>query len=215
MSLRYSLVVFDWDGTLVDSVGHIVDSLQYAANAMLLPERSSSSMASVIGLGMTEAVLHLYPELEMPEVTAFKDAYSEAFFRKPTDSSDIFEGVHEVLERLRSDGAVLAIATGKSRHGLDKALEGTGLGQYFTLTRCASETRSKPHPQMLHEIVSEMQSSPEQVLMVGDSVFDMEMARNAGVARVGVSYGVADESELYAYQPVAVISEMQSLLKFL
>lgn len=212
---RYKLIVFDWDGTLVDSVDHIVDSLIAASFKMQLSQRNRDEYASIIGLGMHEAIQSLYPELCSSYYEDFKGAYSDAFFAKQNMPSDIFPGVLELLSTLESSGMHLAIATGKSRKGLDAALGSTGLNNFFAVSRCANETRSKPDPLMLEELMAHFGCDRSETLMIGDSIYDLKMARSAGVDCIGVAFGACDAKVLSAYQPISVIEEMSELLKYL
>ncbi len=210
--MRYRAIAFDWDGTLVDSIDHIVVCLRMAAERMGLDFRDDESLKGIIGLGMQEAIKTIYPSISIAGIEEFRSHYGEVFFSNTREQQRLFPNVEKVLEGLKGQGVMLAVATGKSRRGLESALEATGLGHYFSVERCADESRSKPHPLMLEEIMSQLNVSPEELLMVGDTEFDMEMARLAGVDRVGVSFGAQDVSRLRRHAPLAVVDDMSELL---
>jgi len=210
--LSYPVYIFDWDGTLVDSELHIVSSIEYAAQEVGLPKLSYSQMKNIIGLGMREALLALYPFLTESQVVDMRKHYSHNFFSSTTTSSELFEGVEHTLESLMSSGVRLAVATGKSRHGLDKALDSTGLKRFFEIERCADETQSKPHPLMLEEIASYFSLPTTQMLMVGDTEYDLEMAARCGMDSVGVSYGVHDVDRLRKHKPRKIIDSLSEIL---
>lgn len=210
----YKVVVFDWDGTLVDSEAHIVASITAAAEHAGLESLSYERKKSIIGLGMREALLTLYPGINDQQVQKLREYYAQHFFTKGTTPNDLFPGVKSTLEALKDHGINMAVATGKSRNGLTKALESSGLGHFFDIERCADETRSKPHPMMLEQIVEFYDCSPADMLMVGDTSYDMEMALQAGMPAVGVSYGVHDVAELHPHKPVAIIDEFEHLLRW-
>lgn len=211
---KYKACVFDWDGTLVNSERHIVESLSYAAERMYLHKLSYAQLKDIIGLGMEQALLTLYPKLMPADIQKMRGHYAEFYFSVPQDQSILFKYVIETLDQLQCSGVKLAVATGKSRHGLDKALQGTGLGHYFQIERCADETRSKPDPLMLHEIATSMQLSPGEMLMVGDTEYDLAMARNYGMDSIGVSYGVHESSRLATHQPIAIIDCFSELVDY-
>ncbi len=212
MSRCFRMIVFDWDGTLADSASHIVACVQGAAADIGWEPRDAAVVRNIIGLGMVEACEVLYPEYTRQDYQRLADAYRRRFFAVPSGPSQLFEGAMEVLESLSREGYLLAIATGKSRAGLRRALRETGLGEFVTVTRCADETASKPHPQMLFELMEEMDVTPGCTVMVGDTEYDMAMARNAGVAAVGVGYGAHEPSRLLAYQPLACLEDITQLL---
>ncbi|MFT5718226.1 MAG: phosphoglycolate phosphatase [Oleiphilaceae bacterium] len=212
MSKQYEVVVFDWDGTLVDSEAHIVASIESAARAIGLPALDYDVIKDIIGLGMREALLVLYPRLTEEQVVDMRQHYSTFFFSKNVDQLMLFDGVLETLEKLKSSGRKLAVATGKSRNGLDKALEATGLKPYFDIERCADETRSKPHPMMLAEISEYFALPSTKMVMVGDTEYDLEMAARFGMESVGVSYGVHDVARLNKHKPLKIVDHISEIL---
>ncbi|WP_197466150.1 MULTISPECIES: HAD family hydrolase [unclassified Oleiphilus] len=213
--MSWSVVVFDWDGTLVDSERHIVSCIAESAKVCDLPELSYDRMKSIIGLGMKEALYDLYPQITSDQIDALRAHYSKRFHQNEGAELSLFPGVVDVLESLRGAGYRLAVATGKSRRGLDMAKEQTGLGEYFEIERCADETQSKPHPQMLHELAEHFGVDESNMLMVGDTSFDLEMAARAGSASVGVSYGVHDTEALLKHNPKRIVDEIGELIGWL
>ena len=212
----YQLLIFDWDGTLVDSIGRIVESMRRAADVCGLPQLSDEAIKGIIGLGLPEAIQTLYPQLrEAAQVERFRVGYGEHYMTLESEPSALFPGVAESLESFRDQGYRLAVATGKSRRGLHKVLEGHGWLDYFDITRCADETASKPHPRMLHEIMAHCAVAPERALMVGDSAFDLLMARNAGVDSVAVGFGAQPLDSLRAHEPRLAINEFSELRAWL
>ena len=209
--MSYELLVFDWDGTLMDSHARIVSCLRSAVAAVGLEPRSDSELRDIIGLGLDEAMQRLFPGIGERDAQRLIASYREHFLHLSDIPESLFEGVGEILETLAAEGHMLAVATGKSRAGLNRALRGTGLAQRFHATRCADETWSKPHPRMLEEIILETGVDSEATLMIGDTEFDLEMARNAGAASLGVTYGAHDASRLARHGPVACIDDIREL----
>ena len=205
------LLIFDWDGTLMDSEFHIVTSLQAAIRDLGLPERSDNELRNIIGLGLIDAVKTLYPK-EASESFAHKIAeiYRGYYFGEDAPQQ-MFPGSIEVINALKTQNYILAIATGKSRKGLDLALEETDLQDLFTISRCADETTSKPHPQMLNEIISALEVDKNETIMIGDTEYDMEMAYNANIKAIAVSYGVHETRRLLKYNPIGCIDDIADL----
>lgn len=208
---QYELIVFDWDGTLIDSEARIVNCMRAAIEDLQLPPRSHEQMRNVIGLGLHEALATLYPEGDHGIYQKLVEHYREHFLVKDKTPSELFAGVEALLDDLQARGHYLAIATGKGRVGLEKALDETGLREYFHFTRCADETRSKPHPQMLDEIMACCGVEPHDTLMIGDTEFDLQMANNAGTAVLAVSYGVHDKVRLLNCNPLACVDDIAAL----
>jgi len=192
---QYSLVVFDWDGTLMDSTVDIVKAMQGACADLDLPIPTDEKASWVIGLSLDEALDHVVPDLTVQQRPEFLARYRVHYLSRDPQLV-LFDGVQTMLESLRAQGVAMAVATGKSRLGLNRAFETTGIGDFFLSTRCADETFGKPHPGMLLEIMSETGSDPETVLMVGDTSHDLRMAANAGIHGLGVTYGAHPEQEL-------------------
>lgn len=174
----------------MNSEARIVSCLQQAIADTGAAPREPADLSYVIGLGLNEAIHTLYPEGDGEFVTAFAAAYREHFLRSDRTPSELFEGAVSTLELLADQGYLLAVATGKARRGLDRALNQLGLAQHFHATRCADETFSKPHPQMLEEIMTDLDTPPAETLMIGDTEYDIQMALSAGATGLAVSYGV-------------------------
>ena len=211
----YNLLVFDWDGTLVDSIERIVTSLQNASQKVTGASVTEAAARDVIGLGLTEAIQRLHPEMNAEQVHHVAEAYKQHYLHENPVPANLFEGVKEFLDELIHQGFTLAIATGKSRTGLDHSLQEHQLASRFTTTRCAGEYRSKPHPEMLLGILQDLGTTAEQALMIGDSEHDLMMARNAGVASIAVTHGVQQAEVLLSHQPLACFDRITDLLPFL
>ena len=209
------LLVFDWDGTLIDSIARIVSSLQVASESVRGIQVSETAARNVIGLGLREAVEQLHPGMSETEITAVSNAYKQHFMHDNPIEAPLFEGVVDMLDDLRTRGYTLAIATGKSRQGLDHSLQAHKLALYFSATRCAGENRSKPHPQMLLGILDDVGSRAEHALMIGDSEHDLLMAKNAGVDAIAVTHGVHTAEVLLRHAPLACFDQITELSGFL
>jgi len=174
---RFDVIIFDWDGTLSDSLERIVTCLQISADEIGLPVPSAEEGREIVGLGLKEALARLFPGVDDDRLDELKASYSRHYVRLDTAPPPFFDTVRETMDELHSQGYLLAVATGKSRKGLDRVLGNLGMGDYFHATRCADETRSKPHPLMLQELVSHFDVDSSRVCMVGDTEFDMDMAQ--------------------------------------
>ncbi len=212
MKQNIKLIIFDWDGTLFDSVRQIVASLQYAAQQFEQP-LTDEAAKSIIGLGLPEVMQILFPQvphLHQELLQCYADHYVA------NSKGDVwFNGVAELLMDLKQQGLKLAVATGKSRKGLDRVLAQTNSHALFDITRAASETKSKPDPLMLQEILAEMDVAVERAIMVGDTSYDLEMAQNLSMPRIGVSYGVHSIETLQQYQPLTIAHNVQDLHGYL
>ncbi len=212
---KFQLLVFDWDGTLADSEACIIDAMQLASTDAELPMCSDVQIRDVIGLSLDVAIETLFPEAEITVRSSVADRYREHYFSTSTSAVPVFKGVVDILEKLNQENYFLAVATGKSRRGLDRSLSETGLNKYFHTTRCADETISKPNPQMLIEIIDFFGLQAMDALMIGDSEYDLQMANNAGMESVAVSYGVHDVERLQQCGPLAIIHNITELSDFL
>lgn len=197
----YALLIFDWDGTLMDSAAHITQCMRNAIAVVGADYRTDAEIRNIIGLGLDEAVWHLYPDGTPALIRHIVEEYRQEFLVRTQHGSELFAGARETLHTLAVQGYQLAIATGKSRRGLDKVLQETGLAALFPITRCADETRSKPHPQMLEEILTDYDAAPHEALMIGDSEYDLQMARHIGMDALAVTYGVHGLERLLQHQP--------------
>lgn len=208
---RFDVVVFDWDGTLFDSVDWIVDCLQQAARDCHVPVPSRDAAKSVIGLGLAEALCTLFPAESKERLDALVACYRRRYLTREVTPRDLFEGVEEVLGELRSIGCELAIATGKARGGLERALRGTRVAHFFSATRCADETASKPDPAMLHQIIASSGVALDRAVMVGDTTHDLLMAAKAGIAGIAVTRGAHHREQLSALSPLACLDDLREL----
>ena len=216
MSRRdYKLLIFDWDGTLANSIGRIVESMHMASTRSGFELRSDFAVKGIIGLGLPEAIRTLYPEISEAELVAFREHYADHYTALEAEPSPLFDGVAQSLQAFRAEGYHLAVATGKSRRGLDRVLKAHGWDDCFDITRAADETASKPHPLMLEQILAHCGVSPRQALMVGDASFDLMMARNAGMDSVAVSYGAQAAEALQHYEPRLTIDHFSELQAWL
>ncbi|MEA3195086.1 MAG: phosphoglycolate phosphatase [Betaproteobacteria bacterium] len=211
--MKYRLLVFDWDGTIIDSAATIVECIRESAREMGLPVPEAQRASHVIGLGLHDSLRMAVPELQAQQYPDFVAHYRRHFLARE-DAMILFSGMKEVLCQF-SKSHSLAIATGKSRRGLDRALAAAGVGPYFSASRCADETNPKPHPAMLHELMDELGFSKNQTLMIGDTSHDLEMARAAEVDSVAVTYGAHPEEGLRACKPLNCFSTVSSLSAWL
>jgi phosphoglycolate phosphatase len=209
------LLVFDWDGTLMDSEGRIVASMQAAFVDLGREPPPSAAVRSVIGLGLEEAMLRLPGVAADEPLDEIIARYRYHYLVADKTPTPLFEGAQALIETLHARGRLLAVATGKSRRGLDQALDQTGLRAYFHATRCAEETASKPHPGMLHELMDELGMRPSETLMIGDTDYDLQMAKNAGVRALAVGYGTQPREHLLKQAPVACAPSLAVLARWL
>ncbi len=208
---KYPLIIFDWDGTLIDSRMHIIDSMRAAIADEGLPAPDDETIAHIIGLSLPVAISQLLPQIDEQRAQRIAEAYREHFFREEQRMVQMFEGAEELLRDLHGEGYYLAVATGKGRRGLDLALRISGLDELFHVTRCADETRSKPDPQMLDEILTDLDMQPRQAVMIGDTRYDLEMAHNIGMDSIAVSWGVHDRELLQNHNPTHIIDRLSEL----
>ncbi len=206
------IAIFDWDGTLCNSVDHIVSAMQDAAEELAVAPPPAAAVRDIVGLGLPQALSRLFPELGSAARGEIAAAYSRHFASPHRAPTQLFDGAMETLHGLRARGIELAVATGKSRRGLDRVLAALELTDFFDATRCADETSSKPDPLMLHEIMAARGKSAQEVVMIGDSEYDLAMAQRAGVPAVAVTFGVHGGDRLAAYEPLAIIDELIELL---
>lgn len=211
----FRLIVFDWDGTLMDSEAKIVASAVAAAADLALPELAPERVQDIIGLGLREASEALFPGSEPGFHDRFIERYRHHFLVADQTPMPLFEGAAETLAALNEDGYLLAVATGKARRGLNRVMAETGLGHLFGASRCADEAPSKPHPQMLREIMDELGVEAGQTVMVGDTEYDLAMARNAGTHAIAVSYGVHACERLLQFAPLTCLDRISQLPEWL
>lgn len=214
MPINFDLIVFDWDGTLLDSAAAIVQSIQFACRDLGVPEPSPDAARQVIGLGLEEALGRAVPTLEPRRYAELADRYRYHYLSRDHELA-LFEGSARLIEDLHTRGHMLAIATGKSRRGLDRALAHSGLEHWFHGTRCADECHPKPHPDMLLELMDEFGVEVGRTLMIGDTTHDLLMAGNAGVTAVAVTFGAHPEVALRGANPVHCCDSTAELAEWL
>ncbi len=199
----------------MDSEARIVACVEAAVQDLGLVSPGQDAIKNIIGLGLREAVHSLFPEGGDHLHVDIAERYRAHFFSSNEAPSSLFEGAREVIEGLWDEGYLLAVATGKGRSGLDHALESTGLGDFFHATRTADETFSKPHPEMLHQILDAFGLLPTQALMIGDTEYDLQMASNARMPSLGVDYGVHERERLLKHRPLACLGDIKEIPKWL
>ena len=207
---RFDLIAFDWDGTLFDSTAIIVRCIQAAVRDVGGTMPTDKEAAYVIGMGLMQALAHAAPDVPLEKYTELGNRYRFHYLQHQDDLS-LFDGVLPLLNDLRERGHLLAVATGKSRRGLDEALHSVDLRGVFDGSRTADQTAGKPHPLMLQELMAEFDVAPERLLMIGDTTHDLQMAVNAGCASVGVSYGAHEPDAFHALKPLAVAHSVREL----
>ena len=212
---KTKLVIFDWDGTLSDSVARISHCIQLAAEDHSLPVPTYDDAKEIIGLGLQEAIQRLFPAANKAMVEQFSQSYSAHYRLQDADPCGFFPGVLDTLGELRAAGYLLSVATGKSRAGLNRVFASTDLSEFFHSSRCADETQSKPHPMMLEQLLTEHQIAADDAVMVGDTEFDMEMAVNAKMPRIAVSYGAHDVDRLSMYRPITCLNYFPDIIKYI
>jgi phosphoglycolate phosphatase len=211
---QFDLIVWDWDGTLADSTGMITVALLKAAEEVGLPALSREQASSIIGLGLKESIEALYGQIPKEQAQALAAKYTANYYAGES-AIPLFEGAAETIKALSMRGYKLAVATGKGRRGLNLALEHSGLGQYFQATRTVDECFSKPHPQMLDELMDDLVVMPERTLMIGDTSYDLQMAQNAGIKGVGVTFGAQSAAQWQHLNPIAQFDHFSHLSDWL
>lgn len=211
---RYELIVFDWDGTLMDSTSHIVTCMQQAITELALPPLDDSAINHIIGLGLHEAVQSLYPNIDNSTTTQLAAAYRRIWLENPRHTP-LFENAKHLITSLNQQDYFLGVATGKSRQGLNKVLKSTELESLFHATRCADECHSKPNPQMIEELIDYLGVLPEKTLMIGDTEYDLQMAHNAGADSLAISHGAHSIEMLEACQPRAIVNDLYQVEQWL
>ncbi|MGB8714093.1 MAG: HAD-IA family hydrolase [Onishia taeanensis] len=214
--MRYRLVIFDWDGTLMDSEARIVACMQAAARDAGWGELPGEAVSDIIGLGLPEAIARMCPGIGAEQAERLRERYAHHFVAAEAEPLAFFPGVEAGVARLREGADMrLAVATGKSRRGLDRVFAENGSGAWFDASRTADETRSKPHPRMLEELLDEFGVSADEAVMVGDTEYDLEMARALSMDRVAMTYGVHDRQRLAASRPIFTADSFPELIDWL
>ena len=211
---RFDLVVFDWDGTLSDSTAAIARAIQDAAADLGLAVPDDATASHVIGLGLHDALSRAVPTLPAERIAEYSARYRVHYLAREAELV-LFPGARELIDELREAGVLLAIATGKSQRGLQRALVSAGLGTEFAATRCADQTHPKPHPAMLLELADELMVAPQRTLMVGDTTHDLQMAEAANAAAVGLTQGAHPYEQLAACRPLALFDSLTQLHQWL
>jgi len=214
MKNRFDLIIFDWDGTLVNSIDWIVHCIQQAAVDYVGRMPDALEVKDIIGLSLEQGLQQLFPELDAKAGRLFAARYAETFTSKPVTPDDLFSGVHEMLLQFKADGYHLAVATGKKSVGLMRAMASTGVSELFCTTRSADQTASKPDPQMIEEIIRELNIEKHRTLMVGDSRHDLQMALNAGVSSIGLTCGAHSAEILRPFNPLLCLNHPADLRNF-
>ena len=211
MNLRnFDLIAFDWDGTLFDSTKIIARCIQAAVKDVGGTVPTDEAAGYVIGLGLVQALAHAAPDVPPGKYPLLGERYRHHYQLQAHDLS-LFDGVLPLLVALKERGYLLAVATGKSRHGLDEVLQTVQLKSVFDASRTADKTAGKPDPRMLHELMAELGCAPDRTLMVGDTTHDLQMALNAGCPSLGVSYGAHEPSAFAALKPLHVAHSVQDM----
>lgn len=212
---KYKLVIFDWDGTLMDSVSRIVSSVQDAAIALNVKPPSDDESKSIIGLSLRKAVNQLFPDVSDELQIELEKQYSYQYIEVNNTPAPLFDYVIELISLLKENNVFVAVATGKTRVGLERVLKATQTEHLFDTTRTACDARSKPDPEMITSLLTELNIKPCDAVMIGDTSFDMEMAQNANIDRIGVSFGAHTVDVIKKYQPKAIVNSFVELEKLL
>ncbi|PKI16106.1 HAD-IA family hydrolase [Colwellia sp. 12G3] len=212
---EYKLVIFDWDGTLMDSIARIVSSMQAAARHCQLTIPTVNNVKNTIGLSLPKVLDILFPSASQIDITALLEQYKFQYVEGNSTPAPLFEHALSLLKALTDNDKLLAVATGKGREGLQRVFSASQTEHFFHASRCADEARSKPDPQMLLSLLAELSIAPEQAVMIGDTSYDMQMAQTAGIDRIGITLGVHDRDILNNYQPIAIVDSLAELQQLL
>ena len=208
-----TLIIFDWDGTLMDSIGLIVESMHVAGQAHGF-QTTDKAVQDIIGLSLMNGIEILYPQADESQKLAIQQSYAEYYIAN-SHSTPLFAPIEGMLQTLQQQGKKLAVATGKKRKGLDRVLDASESHHYFVMTRCADEAGSKPDPQMLIDILEYTQQQIANAVFIGDSIYDIQMATQLGMTSIAVDYGTASNAELAAQQPTYQVDTPEALAKIL
>ena len=208
-----TLIIFDWDGTLMDSIGLIVESMHVAGEAHGF-ETTDKAVKDIIGLSLMNGIKILYPQANDAQLLEIQQTYAEYYIAN-SHSTPLFEPIEHMLQTLQQQSKTLAVATGKKRKGLDRVLDASDSHDYFAITRCADESGSKPDPQMLTDILDYTQQQVSNAVFIGDSIYDIQMATALGMTSIAVNYGTATSTELAAQNPTYQVDTPQALVDLL
>ncbi|WP_298808645.1 HAD family hydrolase [uncultured Psychrobacter sp.] len=208
-----TLIIFDWDGTLMDSIGLIVESMHVAGETHGF-ETTDKAVKDIIGLSLMNGIKILYPQAKDTQLLEIQQTYAEYYIAN-SHSTPLFEPIEHMLQTLQQQGKTLAVATGKKRKGLDRVLDASDSHDYFAITRCADESGSKPDPQMLTDILDYTQQQVSDAVFIGDSIYDIQMATALGMTSIAVNYGTATSVELAEQNPTYQVDTPQALVDLL
>jgi phosphoglycolate phosphatase len=208
---QIKLVIFDWDGTLMNSVGRIVSSMQSAAKNVGLIVPTDDAAKQIIGLSLPIGLKKLFVSITDEQVEAMLIEYKYQYLVNDTTPTPLFDNADNLLTNLQRSNKLLAVATGKGREGLERVLDISGAKHYFNTTRCAGEMQSKPDPEMINSILDELDIPAHMAVMIGDTSHDLKMAQNAGVSSIGITLGVDDRAELEKYKPIHIVDSLFEL----
>ncbi len=214
MTKQFDLIIWDWDGTLADSTSIIIDAITTASAELGLGKIARTDASNIIGLSLNEAINRLLGDIGAEKTQALVEKYRHYYYLHE-ENIPLFDGVLKTIAELKKRGFKLAVATGKGRRGLNLAMERSGLTHYFQATRTVDECFSKPHPQMLDELMDFCVTTPERTLMIGDTSYDLQMAQNAKIKSLAVTYGAQSREQLLHYNPLACFDEFSSLSQWL
>lgn len=207
------LIIFDWDGTLMDSIGLIVESMHIAGEAHEF-FTTDQAVKDIIGLSLMNGIEILYPQSSVVQKQAIQESYADYYIAN-SHRTPFFTAIESLLDTLKNNGKQLAVATGKKRRGLDRVMLGSNSEHYFVMTRCADESVSKPDPQMLNDILEQTQMSVVDAVYIGDSIYDIQMATALGMTSIAVNYGTATATDLARQQPTYQVDTPQELAELL
>lgn len=213
--MQYQLVIFDWDGTVMDSANKIVKCMQLAAADCELDVPSHKAVANIIGISLFPAIARLFNLYDDGLVNQVVERYKYHYLNSDQTPCPLFPGIMPLFDALKRRGCILAVATGKARRGLERAWDNTQTRQFFSYSRCADEAQSKPSPDMLKQLLEETQMPIERAVMIGDTTYDMQMAETLCMERIAVNYGVHHETELRKHNPVFLAESVAQLHQFL
>lgn len=212
---KYKLYIFDWDGTLMDSVGRIVASMQAAALMSNVAKPSSENAKAIIGLSLATGIKQLFPEASVEQRENIFVNYRKQYLELNQTPAELFDNTIEMLTALKGQDKFVTIATGKAREGLERVLAATHTKHLFDTSKTADDANSKPHPDMIEQLLAEFNVKATDAVMIGDSAFDLQMAQSAGVDRIGVTMGAGSRQSLSAYQPKAIVDSIDELARLI
>ncbi len=211
---KYRCIIFDWDGTLMNSLQKISESVRSAAIDVDLPVPTDAQAKNIIGLGLNDSMMKLFGDIGTEKISQVVERYKHHFVHQNKTEQPLYKGVLDGLEELSQSGAFLCVATGKARAGLERVLNAESMHDFFIYTRCADESRTKPHPQMLLDTLDYLALDKRDCLMVGDTEYDMQMADHAGIDGLGISHGAHSEDRLIKANALHVVSDFSELMEW-